>query len=151
MDKAVGGSGVKIVGALAVAGLLLGAVGLAMALRAPAPVGPSPVTRTMVVLAIEYKGTFGTGEWQPEGTQVKAYRWDPVYIQANEGDTLDLHFFGVNGDAHPATIPAFEQSFSVTRGRWTNLSFVADDAGVFSLMCNRPDHSATMQAIIEVV
>ena len=109
----------------------------------------APTEWTFVVLAVEYKGTSGPTE-NPPNTTYKAYRWDPSYIRVSKGDTVRLNIFGVNGASHPSTIDAFDQSFTVTRGQWTNITFVASKAGIAEMVCHVPDHTETMQMVIEV-
>lgn len=136
-------------GALGVVGLLLGAFAFATALgRAPSP---TSVDRTVIMAAVEYKGTFGANESQPAGTVVKAYRWDPSYLVVNRGDRVALKIFGVNGAEHPTTIDGYDLSFSVKRGEWTTVTFTASKAGTFEMVCHVPEHTATMHAYIHVV
>ena len=137
--------------AVAVVAIILSAFTAAWALTRPTPVR-APQAVTFVVLAIEYKGTFGAGESQPPGTVVEAYRWDPSYIRVVKGDTVTLKIFGVNGPSHdPTTIDAFGQTFTVTRGQWTTVTFVADKAGLAEMVCHVPDHTETMHMVIDVV
>ncbi|MGQ0798356.1 MAG: hypothetical protein ACT4OI_10925, partial [Methanobacteriota archaeon] len=130
-----------------IAALLVSGISLAAFALSGAP----PSAKDFVVLAVEYKGTFGANESQPEGTVVKAYRWDPSYIEVNRGDTVTLRIFGVNGASHPTTIDAFGQSFTVSRGRWTNVTFVADKAVLADMVCHVPDHTETMHLLINVL
>ena len=134
---------------IAIVALALGGFASVYALgRAPAP---SPVDRTILMTAIEYKGTFGANESQPPGTVVEAYRWDPSYIVVNKGDRVTLSIFGVNGREHPTTISGYGLSFTVRRGEWTNVSFTASIAGVFEIVCSIPSHATTMHAYLHVV
>jgi len=105
---------------------------------------------TFVVLAVEYKGTSDASE-NPPNTTYKAYRWDPSYIRVVKGDTVTLEIFGVNGASHPTTIDAFGQTFTVTRGQWTTVTFVADKAGLADMNCHIPDHTETMHMVIDVI
>lgn len=134
---------------LAIAAVVLSAFSAVTVLSRPS--APPPAERTFVVLAVEYKGTFGAGESQPEGTVVKAYRWDPSYIQVNLGDTVNLNIYGVNGASHPSTIDAFGVSFTVYRGQWTNITFVASRAGLAEMVCHVAEHTETMHLWIDVL
>ncbi|MBI4415990.1 MAG: cupredoxin domain-containing protein [Euryarchaeota archaeon] len=136
-------------GAVAVVALLVGAFAFTTALgRTPAA---APTDRTIVMTAVEYKGTFGEGESQPAGTVVKAYRWDPSYIVVNKGDRVTLKVFGVNGDQHPSTIDGYDITFTVKRGEWTTVTFTASKAGTFEIVCHVPEHTETMHAYLYVV
>ncbi len=140
--------GALIPAALAVVALLIGAFALALAVM---PSSSAPVDRTIVMTAVEYKGTFGANESQPPGTVVKAYRWDPSYLVVNKGDRITLKIFGVNGAAHPTTIEGYDKSFTVTRGEWTTVAFTASKPGTFEMVCHVPEHTETMKAYIVVV
>ena len=130
---------------IALVGLLLAAVALGVAF-----VPRAGVDRTIIMAAVEYKGTFGSSESQPEGTVVKAYRWDPSYIVVNQGDRVTLKIFGVNGAEHPTTIEGYGLTFTVTRGEWTTVTFTASKGGVFEMVCHVPEHTATMHAYFDV-
>lgn len=150
MEKTERGKrGTMVVAALAVVALLVGAFGFATAMgKQPTP---APTDRTILMAAIEYKGTFGANESQPEGTQVKAYRWDPSYVVANRDDRVTLKIFGVNGAQHPSTIEGYDVSFTVKRGEWTTVTFTASKAGIFEIVCHVPEHTNTMHAYLHVL
>jgi len=135
--------------AVAVVAILLSAFTAAWTMTRPAPVR-APQSVTFVVLAVEYKGTSDASE-NPPNTTYKAYRWDPSYIRVVKGDTVTLEIFGVNGASHPTTIDAFGQTFTVTRGQWTTVTFVADKAGLADMVCHVPDHTETMHMVIDVI
>lgn len=136
--------------ALALVALVVSGLSATLVLTRSTVPARAPTEWTFVVLAVEYKGTFGANESQPVGTVVKAYRWDPGYIRVSLGDTVNLLIFGVNGASHPTTIEAFDLSFTVSRGQWTNVTFVASKAGIAEMVCHVPDHTETMQMVIEV-
>lgn len=149
LEKSEGLKGGRPIAAvLAVVALLVAGSALAFAF---VPLGPAPIDRVITMTAVEYKGTFGANESQPEGTVVKAYRWDPSYILVNRGDRVTLKIFGVNGASHPTTIDGYDLSFTVRRGQWTNVTFTASQAGLFEMVCHVPDHTETMRAYIVVV
>jgi len=138
-----------VVLAVAVVAIILSAFTAAWVLTRPAPIR-APQAVTFVVLAVEYKGTSDARE-NPPNTTYKAYRWDPSYIRVVKGDTVTLEIFGVNGASHPTTIDAFGQTFTVTRGQWTTVTFVADKAGLADMNCHIPDHTETMHMVIDVI
>lgn len=76
-------------------------------------------------------GTEVEGEWG-----INAYQWVPGTIVVNQGDTVMLKFYGVNGDEHPTTIDGYDQEFTVRRGELTEVQFVADKAGTFQITCH---------------
>ena len=146
MEKGKGG--ILVLGVLAIAALAVGAFAFATAVgRAPAP---TPTDRTIIMTAVEYKGTSGSSE-NPPNTTYKAYRWDPSYIMVNKGDKVTLKIFGVNGALHPASITGYGVTFTVTRGQWTAVEFAASKAGVFEIVCSIPEHTETMHAYLHVV
>jgi plastocyanin len=77
------------------------------------------------------------GEWG-----VDAYQFVPGTIIVNQGDTVLLRFFGVNGDEHPTTIDGYDQEFTVRRGELTEVQFVASRQGIFQITCHA--HPPTM-------
>src|SRR3972149_133037 len=111
-----------VVLAVAVVAIILSAFTAAWVLTRPAPIR-APQAVTFVVLAVEYKGTSDASENPPNTT----------YMRVVKGDTVTLEIFGVNGASHPTTIDAFGQTFTVTRGQWTTVTFVADKAGLADL------------------
>jgi plastocyanin len=84
------------------------------------------------------------GEWG-----VDAYQFVPGTIVVMEGDTVLLRFFGVNGDEHPTTIDGYDQEFAVRRGELTEVQFVADKVGTFTITCHA--HPPTMVAHLVVL
>lgn len=143
-------TGAHITIALALVALILSAFSATTVLTQGKAPARTPNEWTFVVLAIEYKGTSGSTE-TPPNTTYKAYRWDPSYVQVHLGDTVNMNIFGVNGASHPSTIDVFGESFTVTRGQWTNITFVANKAGVAEMVCHVPEHTATMHMVIDVI
>ena len=118
--------------------------------------------RTIVIYAVEFKmrqavadtpfpanapdapgfviippGEEAPGEWG-----IDAYAFVPGTIVVNQGEEVLLQFYGVNGDEHHITIEAFGQEFTVLRGQLTEVRFVADQTGIFEIVCH--DHPPTM-------
>lgn len=144
-------------------------------LQAPSAQAQETATQTISVMAIEYKMRRKVSETPfpntleehpeladaegykliPPGTEVEgewgidAYQWVPGTIVVNEGDTVMLKFYGVNGDEHPTTIDGYDQEFTVRRGELTEVQFVADKVGTFQITCHA--HPPTMVAHLVVL
>jgi len=71
-----------------------------------------------------------TGRWE-----VSAYVWQPGQIIVNEGDEVTIEFVGINGATHPTTITGYNKTFQLKRGQVVRVSFTADRAGVFPIVC----------------
>jgi len=71
-----------------------------------------------------------TGRWE-----VSAYVWQPSQIIVNEGDEVTIEFVGINGTSHPTTITGYNKTFQLKRGQVVRVSFTADRAGVFPIVC----------------
>ena len=80
---------------------------------------------------------------------VETYTWSPDQIVVNQEDTVNLEIIGINGARHDAEIEGYVDSFVVERGKLTSLSFVADEAGVFKLICRT--HRPTMTGELVVL
>lgn len=85
-----------------------------------------------------------SGRWE-----VSTYRWDPAQVIVNQGDEVTLEIIGINGDVHPGVIEGYGVSFSVKRGEVTRVSFTADRAGVFRILCDK--HHPSMHGEIIVL
>ena len=150
--------------------LLLPFIGLALALPGltQQKSGSAPRERTIYVAAVEAKGGVTVnrepfplsalpsgggyilkkpddkGRWE-----VSTYRWDPGTMIVNEGDTVTLEIVGINGDDHPFTIEGYWITDVVRRGKITRVTFTADKAGIFKLICRK--HAPSMQADLVVL
>jgi plastocyanin len=71
-----------------------------------------------------------TGRWE-----VSAYVWQPSQIIINEGDEVTIEFVGINGASHPTTITGYGKTFQLKRGQVVRVTFTADRAGVFPIVC----------------
>ena len=80
-----------------------------------------------------------TGRWE-----VSVYGFDPRQIFVNEGDEVTLEFVGINGASHPITIAGYNQTFDLKRGQSTRVTFTADKASTFQIVC--ATHHPTMVA-----
>ena len=149
--------------------LLILLIGIAvLAACATQPPAAAPAERTIYMAAVEPKG--GTTVDQeafpdqplPEGGgyilkapddtgrwEVETYRWEPGAIVVNQGDVVTLEIIGINGAAHPARIEGYDVSFVVQRGHVTRVTFTADKAGIFKIICDT--HQPSMQADLVVL
>ncbi len=80
--------------------------------------------------------------------EVSAYIWQPSQVVVNEGDEVTLEFVGINGAAHPTTIAAFGQTFTVKRGHAHRVTFTADKAGIFGIICSTHKPSMSGELIV---
>ena len=139
---------------------------------------PPPTTHLIEVTAFEVKGStslndlappdvdpstlsagFGykaPGDYDadnPDKWQVASYMWLPGQMVANQGDTLDLHVFVLNGNTHETRIEDPDGNIVgdivvMNRGREYDLSASLESAGVYRLICST--HAPTMTAEIVV-
>ena len=80
--------------------------------------------------------------------EVSAYVWLPSQIIVTEGDEVTLEFVGINGAAHPTTIAAFGQTFTLTRGQAHRVTFTADKVGIFGITCSTHKPSMSGELIV---
>lgn len=73
-----------------------------------------------------------SGRWE-----VSTYRWEPSQIIVQQGDEVTLEIIGINGDEHPGIIEGYGISFIVKRGHVSRVTFKADKAGVFRILCEK--------------
>lgn len=114
----------------------------------------APQTHTFYMEAVEPKGSTSAEnepfpeEVLPEGGGyaldepdeegiwvVETYTWAPDQLVVHEGDTVNLEIIGINGARHESFIEEYVDEFVVERGKLTSVSFVADKAGVFKIVC----------------
>lgn len=129
--------------------------------------GP-PRDRTIYMAAIEPKGSTtaemepfpaqqlpagpGYGLKPPDGTGkwvVETYRFAPGTVVVNEGDTVTLEIVGINGEEHPIIIEEYGVSTVLKRGEVQRLTFVAEQPGIFKIVCTI--HTPSMQADLVVL
>lgn len=142
---------------------LVAAFGVSL-LPAPAEAQPS---RTIYLAAVEPKGGTGvssepfptaglpggggyvlrapdaTGRWE-----VSTYQWQPGFIVAREGEQVTLEIIGINGAEHVSALPPYVQSFTVRRGQLTRVTFTANRAGVFPIICVNHQPSMTGYLVV---
>jgi len=139
------------------------AIGLATTLAALAVAPAQAEKRYIVVAAIEPKGG-ATVEKEPfpstplpEGKgyvlkkpdqtgrwEISVYVFEPRQIFVNQGDEVTLEFVGINGAAHPITLAGYDQTLELKRGQAARVTFLADKAGTFPIVCSA--HHPTMVA-----
>jgi plastocyanin len=79
---------------------------------------------------------------------VETYTWAPDQIVVYEGDTINLEIIGINGAQHESFIEEYVDSFVVERGKIASLSFTADTAGVFRIVCTTHQPSMTGALVV---
>lgn len=145
---------------------VLGAIALA-ACAGTASAKLQPGERTVYLAAIEPKGSAtvdkepfpeatlppggGYGLKAPDDTgtwQVETYVWLPSEITVVEGDKVTLQVLGVNGAIHPSRIEGYDVEFEAKRGQLATVTFTADKAGVFKILCEAHQPSMTGTLIV---
>ena len=125
-------------------------------------------TRTIYMAAVEQKGGTGvssepfptaalpggggyvlkapdsTGRWE-----VSTYQWQPGFVVAREGEQVTLEIIGINGADHVSALPPFVEKFTVKRGQITRVSFTANRAGVFPILC--VNHQPSMTGYLTIL
>ena len=125
-------------------------------------------TRTIYMAAVEPKGGTGvssepfptaalpggggyvlkapdsTGRWE-----VSTYQWQPGFIVARQGEQVTLEIIGINGADHVSALPPFVEKFTVKRGQITRVSFTANRAGVFPILC--VNHQPSMTGYLTIL
>lgn len=127
---------------------------------------PAATKRTIYMTALEYKGSTEVAKEPfpasklPDGGgyirkapvdgkwETSTYRWEPGTVVVYQGDEVELQIFGVNGASHPGRIEGYEKTFAVKRGELTTLSFTADKAGVFRIICDIHGPSMTGTLVV---
>lgn len=156
---------------LLVLALLTASVGLAAAQLAAADEldvhgKPVPGKRIITMAAVEPKGgTTVDKEPFPQAAlpgggyvlkkpdaagrwEISTYRWDPSQVIVNQGDEVTLEIIGINGDEHPGVIEGYGVSFVVKRGQLSRVTFKADKAGVFRILCDKHHPSMHGELIV---
>ncbi len=154
-------------GRVLLAGLaIVGIAGALAYLLWPQPVA-AQATRTIFMAAVEPKGGTGvsseasptaalpggggyilkapdsTGRWE-----VSTHQWQPGFVVAREGERVTLEIIGINGAEHVASLPPYVQSFTVRRGQLTRVTFTANRAGLFPVLCVTHQPSMTGYLVV---
>ncbi len=85
-----------------------------------------------------------TGRWE-----VSTYQWQPSFIVVNQGENVTLEIVGINGAEHISSLPPYVNTFTVRRGQITRVSFAAERAGTFPILC--VSHQPTMTGYLIVL
>ncbi len=107
--------------------------------KEPLPAGPLPPGGGYVIASPDEK----TRRWE-----VSAYVWQPAQITVAQGDEVTLEFVGIHGAAHPTTIAAFGQTFTLKRGHAHRVTFVADKVGIFGIVCDTHQPSMNGELVV---
>ncbi len=84
------------------------------------------------------------GQWQ-----VSTYIFNPTQVIVNKGEKVVLKILGINGSKHTVSIERYaKKPFLIKRGKLTEVSFVADKAGVFRIDCAEHPPSMTGEIIV---
>ena len=144
---------------LAIVAIVVAGISAGLVLVQPA--GPAPVTRDFFLVAGEWKttlsnttlpagsmltnGTVLTQDWVlsgPTKVDVERYRWDPVVLIVNKGDTVKVTVHVINGRDHTFIISDYninvtdlDKVFRYTPTEKPGLQFVADKEGIFQYVC----------------
>ncbi|MEE9275697.1 MAG: cupredoxin domain-containing protein, partial [bacterium] len=77
------------------------------------------------------------------------YIFQPSQILVRKGDRVTLKIIGLNGAKHTVAIERFHpKPFTIKRGRITTVSFTADTAGNFRIVCSEHPPSMTGEIIV---
>ncbi len=96
-----------------------------------------------------YKAPGEADKSNPQKWEVASYMFSPSFVTVRRGDTINLTVFVVNGDSHEVWItdPSGRKVLANAdwqRGRQYEVSFAAEQAGVYELTCST--HAPTMTA-----
>jgi plastocyanin len=100
-----------------------------------------------------FKGPGEADKTAPQRWEVASYTFAPSFITVQQGDTVRLTAFVVNGDQHDVAVLAPDGQVVVPTAIWQRgleyqVSFVAEKAGTYHLKCFA--HAPTMTANILV-
>jgi plastocyanin len=101
-----------------------------------------------------FKGPGEADKTAPQRWEVSSYTFVPGFITVQQGDTVTLTAFVVNGDQHDVAVLAPDGQVVVPtaiwqRGREYLVSFVVENMGTYQLRCFA--HAPTMTANILVL
>lgn len=89
---------------------------------------------------VEFYAEVENEEGQEEIAFVELHRWEPNIIIVNQGDEVTLNISNPRKHAHTFSIPDFGVNTSILEPREgkQTVTFVADQAGVFTFYCGLP-------------
>lgn len=111
---------------------------------------PFPDTLEQHPEITEHTG-FRLDEPDEEGNwYARSYYWaGDTTMVVNQGDTVTIDVFGIHGDSHPAVIEGYDVTFEARRGEYSQVTFTADEPGIFNIFC--VPHPKTMTATLVVL
>ena len=128
---------------------------------------PPPMKRTIYMAAIEPKGTtnvsketfpttslppgegYGLNAPDKDGNwTVETYTWSPGSMTVYQEDEITLRVIGINGAMHQVSIEGYDLKYVVKRGEITTVSFKADKAGIFQIICHTHTPAMTAQLVV---
>ncbi len=111
-------------------------------------IGTTSNPRVIQMITAEHETTLA------DGKSFEVYRWDPGTVIVNKGELVELRILGVNGDRHPFFIEGMDIKGEVQKGKETVVTFRAEKAGIFRLICpthGDPAHGGPMVGYIVVL
>lgn len=84
-----------------------------------------------------------TGRWE-----VSTYQWQPGFVIARQGEQVTLEIVGINGAEHISSLPPYVEKFTVKRGQITRVTFTAQRAGIFPIICVTHQPSMTGSLVV---
>jgi plastocyanin len=84
------------------------------------------------------------GNWQ-----VRSFIFQPSQLVVRQGDTVTLHFVGVQGASHTITVEGHPDPLVLKRGEMKTVTIVADKVGTIAFFA--VDRQPTMQGTILVL
>ena len=114
---------------------------------APPAINPADLSK-----AYGYRAPGEADKNDPKRWEVSSYLFSPAFLTVRQGDKVNLTIFVVNGDSHGDSFLAdpdgrrIVSDITFNRGREYKISFVAEKAGAYQLIC--PEHAPTMTATI---
>ena len=115
---------------------------------------PPPTNPVELSKGYRFKGSGEADKNVPKRWEVSSCLFTPGFITVQQGDTVTLNAFMVNGDHHGVFVMAPDGQAAVPtttwhRGRQYQVSFLAERAGTYRLICST--HAPTMTATILMV
>jgi plastocyanin len=110
------------------------------------------VDPTTLSAGYRFTGPGDYDEENPDKWQVSSYMFSPADMTVMQGDTVTLRTFVLNGDTHAVRLLAPDGSEVGdaevwNRGREYNLTFTADQAGYYTLICDTHGPTMTTQIL----
>lgn len=115
---------------------------------------PPPINPTTLSKGYGFKAPGEAEKNAPQRWEVASYTFTPGFITVQQGDTVTLTVFVVNGDQHEVGILAPDGQVVVPTATWHRgqeyrVAFLAEKVGTYRLSCFT--HAPTMTASILVL